>query len=179
MKKTTLTFGLVAGAITLLYSLGVMLWMGADITPEKFAVAEALGFLRYIILLLAVFFTLWTLRKRNPEKVGFRPLFREGLLVTLVIAAFVGILEAVYMAANPDFMQEAQAIYMGGMVAKGATAAEIAEMQAQMEAFSWMENPVLSGLFYFGEVLLIGTVASALMALFMKRGGSDKVVEVA
>ena len=169
MKKTTLTFGILSGVIILAYSVVVFLYMGTDITVEKFAVAEVLGFLRYVILLLAIFFTLWTMRKRAESGISFGRLFREGFFVAVIAALFVGAMEAVYMALYPDFMEQAQAIYIERMVADGATATELAEMKGQMEAFSWMRVPALSGLFYFFETLLVGTVGAVLMSLFLKR----------
>lgn len=178
MKKPTLTFGILAGLLTVLYSVAIMLWMGGDITPEKFAVAEALGFLRYLILLLTIFFALWTLRKKSTEGLPFGRLVKEGLMVTIVVALFVGAMEAIYILVNPEFMNQAQEVYMDRLIAEGATATEIAEMKAQMEDFAWLQNPILSGIFYFVEMFLIGLAASLLMALFMKgkKGGGTPTV---
>ena len=169
MKKTTLTFGLLSGLIIIAYSVVVFLWMGEDITVEKFAVAEMLGFLRYVILLLAIFFTLWTMRKRSEGGISFGRLFKEGFFVAVIAALFVGAMEAIYLSVYPGFMEQAQSIYIERMVADGATATELAEMKGQMEAFAWMQKPALSGLFYFFETLLVGTVGAVLMGLFLKR----------
>lgn len=69
MKKPVLTFGVLAGAIIAIYSLAVLAYVGdfSSVSPETFRTVEILGYLRYVILLLGVFFAIRTFRNSFPE----------------------------------------------------------------------------------------------------------------
>ena len=169
MKNQSLKIGTLAGLIVVAYSVAVFFWMDGELTPEKYATAEVLGFLRYLVLAAAVLWVMWKARQDNSAPPTFKNLIGKGILVTLVVALFVGLMEAAYISFNPEFMEQAQDIYLKRMVADGASATEIADMQTQMESYAWMKQPALSGLFYFVETMLVGSVASLILALLIRK----------
>jgi hypothetical protein len=72
------------------------------------------------------------------------------------------------MLINPGFMEQYAAMTVAQMKEDGATAAEIASRQAEMQRVQWLANPVAMGLFYFVETALIGTILSLIVALLMR-----------
>lgn len=171
MKKLTLQFGLVAGLVIVGYSLVVMLLFGniAKLSPKEFQMVEVLGFLRYIILLLAVFLAMRAVRKMPETNPGFWPVVRTGILVALVIALLVGLMEFGYILSNPEFYDQYGEMYLSRMKADGAPEAEIAAAQQQIEDYAFMANPVVSGVFYFIETALVGSVAALIMGIFLRK----------
>lgn len=171
MKKTALVFGSIAGGIILVYSAIVFLALGdfKKMTPEQFQMAELFGYLRYIILLLAVFFGMRTLGRNTGYVSGYGKLVRQGILVALVVALGVGLMEAVYMMVNPGFYENFSELYMQQLKAGGANEQAIAEAKKEMEAFSWMQNPGMTGIFYFFETAIIGAIGALLIGIFIPK----------
>lgn len=170
MKKTALTFGLLAGGIIIVYSFIVFLIFGdfSQITPEKFATMEVLGYLRYLILILTVIFAIRHFKKQNGGEGTFKQLFMAGFNTVLIIAVLVGLMECIYMLANPGFMDQYADIMVKSMEQKGASAAMIAKTKSEMDSMKWMANPAMMGIFYFFETAVIGTIVSVITALIQK-----------
>lgn len=170
MKKTVLTFGLLSGGIIILYTIIVFMVYGdfPNITPEEFAVVEILGYLRYVILLLTVIFAIRYFKKQNGNQGTFKQLFMAGFNTVLVVSVLVGLMEFCYMLMNPGFIEQYVDIVQKSMQAKGATAAEIAAKKAEMDNYRWMANPAATGVFYFLETAIIGTILSLIGALIIR-----------
>ncbi|MEP7256425.1 MAG: DUF4199 domain-containing protein [Ferruginibacter sp.] len=170
MKKITLNFGLMAGAIIIVYSFIVFMVFGdfSKMTPGQFQMVEVLGYLRYIILLLTVFFAMRTFKKNTGQSLNYWKIVKQGVMVALVVAVCVGIMEAVYLSLNPDFYEKFGKMYVEQLKAGGATEKAINAAKQEMENYKWMQNPLMTGIFYFFETALIGSVASLIMGRFMK-----------
>ena len=108
-------------------------------------------------------------RKQDYSRAGWWPAARTGIFVALVVAVLVGLMEFAYILANPGFYEQYGEIYLTRMTSEGASATEIAAAKEQMEAYAFMANPVVSGVFYFFETTLVGTVAAMIIAIFMRK----------
>lgn len=169
MKYTPVTFGLIAGAVVLLYSAIVLSIFNdlAHLTPKQFGILETLGYLRYIILLLAIFIVMRSF-KQQTTSARYWDIAKQGMYTALVIAICIGIMEGVYILLNSNFYTTYAAMYAQQLKANGATEQTLQQAKQQMEAFKWMQTPTMTGVFYFFETSLIGCVAASLFAIFMK-----------
>lgn len=131
-------------------------------------ILETLGYLRYIILLLTIYFAIRTFKKQNNGQLTYRQAAKQGIMVALVIAVCIGLMESIYIIMEPGFYEKYGKLYAGQLKAKGASAEKINEMKAEMDKYKWMQNAPMTGLFYFFETALIGTIGSLIMARFFK-----------
>jgi hypothetical protein len=170
MKKTVLTFGLVAGSVIIVYSAAVFLFFGdfAKMSSDDFSRVEKLGYLRYIILALTIVFSIRYLKKQQGGEGSFKQLFLAGVYTALVVATMVGLMEMAYILINPDFMEQYATLTTARMKAQGVSAAEIASHQSEIESMKWLASPAAMGVFYFAETAAIGTVLSLIAALVMR-----------
>lgn len=171
MKKHALTFGLIAGGLIFVYSFIVLLVIGepSAMTAEDLKVAEVFGYLRYVILLLAVFFVIRTYRKSQSIPIRYAGLLKTGLLCSAVVGICVGLMELIYLTMNPDFMDSYGKLYIEGLENNGASAEKIAEAKQYMEDYQWMSNPLLAGAFYFVETFIIGAIGSSIVSIFYRQ----------
>ncbi len=171
MNKHVLQFGILAGVIIFTYSLGVFFFYGdfSRLTPAQLSQLKVLGYLRYIILFLGVFLGMRAFRKSLPPPHGFWQMTKTGILIALLVAVFVGAMEFIYIRfMNPEFYDEYGKVFIEGMRESGEPEQKIAEAQQGLESFSWMRNPVLTGIFYFFETLIVGSIAAAPFGLFLR-----------
>lgn len=170
MKKTAITFGLISGGIIVAYSLLTFLIFGdfSKITPEKFAMVEMLGYLRYVILILTVIFAIRYFKKQNGNQGTFKELFLAGLNTVLIVAVLVGLMELFYMMANPGFMEQYADMMVKSLEKQGASAAKIAAKKQEMASMKWMASPAVMGIFYFVETAVIGAIVSVIVALIQQ-----------
>lgn len=171
MKNPFVKFGVIAGSLILVYSVAVFAWIGdfSKLDANTLSMVEWLGYLRYLILLLAVLHALNYCKKNLIEELNYKKLLYSGLLVSAVVAAFVGLMEAGYSIANPDFMEQYGKLYLESKQAAGASEQELQEMKKYMEDYKWMQNPAASGIFYFFETFLLGVVFSAIGSFFFRK----------
>ncbi len=168
--KTPLKLGLVGGGLILLYTYAVFLAYGdfSTVTLEQLGTIEKLGYLRYVLMLLSIFYGIRTFHA-EAKTVSYGSALLSGVKVAVVVATVVGFMEFAYVQWwNPEFMEQYGKLMLEGLEKSGATDAKIAEMKQQMEAFAWMRNPLAMGAFYFAETMVIGTIGSLLLALFYR-----------
>jgi hypothetical protein len=172
MKKLVLTFGTLAGVIIFVYSMIVFTVIGdfSKITPNQLALASWLGYIRYLVLVLGIIMAMIAYRKSVAGTIEYSRVFLVGMLVAVVTAVFVGLMEFSYLTfVNPDFIEQYMKVTMEAMRQDGKTQAEMNKTLAQMESFGWMRNPILTGLFYFVETSIVGTILSLIAAIFTRR----------
>lgn len=172
MKKIAWTFGMIAGIVILVYSAVVIFAFGdfKNMTATDLQKVEAFGYLRYLILILAVLFGIREWRKLPDVPLNWWNLAKAGIAVALVVALFVGLFEMAYAWANPNFMEEYGRLYIENLQNSGTSEVEVAQAKQQMADFAWLKNPLASGGFYFAETSIVGALAAALLALFFKKG---------
>lgn len=171
MKKTVITFGLVAGAITVVYSyISVVAFIGSEVTWQDMERAELFGYIRYLLLLVGVVMAMVTYRKNTGGTITYGRIFMVGMLVSLVIALFVGAMEYAYLAfINPDFYGQYGKAMIEGLQQAGASAAELEEARQQQQDYAWLTTPVMTGIFYFVQTAVIGIIFALMAAFFLRR----------
>lgn len=173
MKRLLLIYGVGGGALVFLTSFTPVAIIGSHFdkaTPAEFAAAEWLGYLRYLLLALGIILAMRSYRAARMGSGTYGGTFVVGLLIALVIAFFVGVMEYTYLAyTNPDFYTQYYNLAAEEMRRAGASEAALAAARRDAEQYAWLANPWATGAYYFIETLAIGTVLSAIAAIFMRR----------
>lgn len=173
MKKAALTFGLIGGGLVIIYSFILLATFGdfENLPLEKVSVMEVLGYLNYLILILAIFFAMKTQKKewvQSDQSKKYMDIVKVGLLVSLIIALFVGIGESIYISQNPDFYDQYCALMAKKYTAEG-NPEKIADMQQFLDSNSWIKTPLGSGVFYGLQSLVLGFVIAFIFGVFLRQ----------
>jgi hypothetical protein len=172
MKKMVLTFGTLAGVVIFVYSMIVFTVIVdfTQITPKQLALASWLGYIRYLVLVLGIIMAMIAYRKSEAGPISYGRVLLVGVLVSMVTAVFVGLMEYSYLAfVNPGFIDQYMKVTMEAMRQNGASEAEMRTTLAMMKSNDWMRNPLFTGLFYFVETSVVGTILSLIAAFFTRR----------
>lgn len=171
MKRTVLAFGAIAGGIVILYSVILFAILGdpARMSMKDLQMAEALGYIRYLVLLLGVVMAMIAFRRRTPGPIPYTRMLLLGVSVAAVTAVLVGGLELAYAVANPDFYDQYSRLAEESMRAGGASDADVKVFQEHQQDFAFMKNPLVMGAFYFVETFLVGSLFALVAALFTRR----------
>ena len=168
MKKVIWTYGLVAGAITML-SIAI-----ATIFHDQIGFDKGM-YVGYSMMLLAfsmIFIGVKNYRdKLHHGVVGFGAAFKIGLMITL-IASTIYVLTwlVVYYNFMPDFMEKYAVYEIDQLKAAGASTAEIASKSKEMADFSILyKNPFVNAGMTYMEILPVGLLVSLISAFILKR----------
>ena len=169
MKKSTLIFGLLSGIIIAIYTFIVLFAFGdfSKMSLKQFQMVETFGYLRYLILLLTVFFAMHTYKKSSTG-VNYWAVAVQGIQVALLVGVIVGIMEYCYMILSPGFYEKYGHMYVAQMKHNGASMEALKQVKLEMNNYKWMQNPLMTGIFYFFETFLIGTTAALILGIFLK-----------
>lgn len=175
--KQALTFGGIAGAIIVIYTFVIFFAFGSfeDMSFQRLALVETLGYLRYLILFAVIIFSLRVIKKASTTPLTYWQLVKQGVLTALVVAICVGLMEVAYILINPDFMEQYANLQLQKMTSEGASPEKITEFKSELEQFAFMAKPIPMGVFYFFETAILGAVASLIIALFFRssKGSAD------
>jgi hypothetical protein len=168
MRKTVLTFGLIAGAV-----LSAMMLVTIPFQDEiGFDKGAVIGYTTMVLAFLMVFFGVRSYRDNVAGgSVGFGRAFVTGLLITLVASAcYVATWEFIYYRLAPDFGDKYAAYAVEKARKSGATDAQIASRQKEMAEFAAMyKNPLVNIAFTFIEPLPVGLVFTLVSAAILSR----------
>lgn len=169
MKKSVLSFGLITGVIIIFLSLIFYLLLGGmdTMTPQKMTLIEIFGYLRFVILIIAIFLAMKSFRK-DPGNSTYMSVVKTGLMVALIVSIFIGIGETIYMAVNPGFYDKYGEMEIKSLQEKGIPSEGIAEELKMREDMRWMANPAVAGIFCFLGIFIIGAIASFLLGIFLR-----------
>lgn len=168
MQRTILTWGLIAGVVSISLMLASM------------PLGERIGFehsmtVGYTALVLSALLIFPGVRSYRDEVAGGRMTFGRGFLVglgiALVAAVCYGVIWAVvYANFMPDFCDKYTAYMIAKVQASGASAEKVAEATAQAEQMKrLMENPMTNAAMAFLEPFPIGILASLISARLLRK----------
>jgi hypothetical protein len=164
MKKVVLVYGVLSGLI---------MWVfGGIVHSQGFEGSMVFGFVLMIASLAVIFPGIKSYRDQHLGGViTFGQGFKVGILIALIASVFYIVGWEIYMQNNmPNFMADYMAKQLEAMKAAGASAAEIAEFQA--ESVVWVErykNPLIRYVMTFTEFIPVGLIISLLAAWVMKK----------
>ncbi len=172
MKKTVLTFGLIAGAV-----LSAMMAITVPFHDQiGFDRAEVIGYTSMVVAFLLIFFGV---RSYRDNVVGGTIRFGQALKVGALIAVvaslcYVATWEVIYFNFESDYVEKYQAHMLEEARADGETEAEIAERRAELQKYAaYYRNPVINAAVTFIEPLPVALVISLVSAGVLSRRKSS------
>jgi len=172
MRKVTLTFGLLAGAIVSVFMvIGIALWEKTG----KITASELVGYATMVIALSMIFFGIKSYRDNYQNGViRFWKGFQVGLFIALIASLMYAITWETYMQARPAsaaaFLNYYAECQITKMKEKGASAAEIDHEAKKMDDFRRMySNPAIRFGMTLMEILPVGIIITLICAAVLRK----------
>lgn len=168
MKKTVLTFGLIAGAI-----MSVMMFSTIPFMDKiGFDKGAYIGYTTMVGAFLLVFFGIRSYRENvGAGKIGFGRAFAVGILITLIACLFYVVSwQIIYSNFVPDFMEKYTNYLMEKMKAAGEAQTAIdAKLQEMNSIKVWYANPFLRAAITLVEVLPVGLLVTLVSSIILRK----------
>jgi len=168
MKKTVLTFGIIAGIII------SVLMGGSLLIADKIGSGHSmiLGYTMMVASFLLVYFGIRSYRDNNlGGQISFGRAFACGILIALITTVFyVAMWEILYFNFMPHFMDsyfaaEIHKVQSAGLGA-ATTAAKVAAIQHSQQLY---QNPFVNMAYTFMEPLPVGLIITLISAAILRR----------
>src|SRR4051795_44912 len=168
MKKTVLTFGLIAGLII------SVLMGGSLLLAEKIGSGPSMGPCYTIMFgsFLLIFFGIRSYRDNTlGGQISFGRAFACGILITLITSVcYVAMWEVLYFNFMPHFMDSYFAAQIQQVQSSGldpaTTAAKVAAIQHSQQLY---QNPLVNMAYTFMEPLPVGLIITLISAAILRR----------
>ena len=168
MRKTVLTFGLIAGAV-----LSVMMLLTVPFLDRiGFDKGEIIGYTTMVLAFLMVYFGIRSYRDNVAGgTVKFGRAFVVGLMITLVASAcYVATWQLIYYKVAPDFTDKYVAYAVEKAKKSGASETQIAAQKKEMsEMMNLYKNPLINIGATFLEPLPVGLLFTLVSAFALSR----------
>lgn len=168
MKRTVLTFGLIAGGIISVLMGGSLLLADRIGTGHSMA----LGYTMMVASFLLIYFGVRSYRDNTlAGRISFGRAFACGILVTLITTVcYVAMWEVLYFNFMPHFMDkyfdaQVQKVQSSGLDA-ATTAAQVAAIRHSQELY---QNPFVNMAYTFMEPLPVGLIITLISAAILRR----------
>ncbi|HBB90088.1 MAG TPA: DUF4199 domain-containing protein [Blastocatellia bacterium] len=168
MKKTVLTFGLIAGAILSLLMLATVPFMD----KIGFDKGEIVGYTGMVLAFLLVFFGIRSYRENiGGGAITFGRAFSIGILITLVgCACYVVTWEVIYFKLAPGFVEKYAAYMVEKLKSSGASQQVIEAKLQEMKNFKALyDNPLINAAISFIEPLPVGLIVTLISAAVLRK----------
>ena len=168
MKKTVLTFGLIAGAII------SVLMGGSLLIADRIGSGHSMivGYTIMVASFLLVYFGIRSYRDNTlAGEISFGRAFACGILITLITTVcYVVMWEILYFNFMPHFMdgyfaEQVQKVQAAGLDS-ATTAARVAALQHSKELY---QNPIVNMAYTFMEPLPVGLLITLISAAVLRR----------
>jgi len=169
VKKTVLTFGIIAGVI-----ISVLMTINTIFADRiGFDRAVIVGYTSMLIAFLLVFFGIKSYRDNiGGGEISFGRAFTVGILITLITCAFYVVSwEIIYINFLPDFGEKYGNYVIEKARASGATAEQIAKQTEEVKQMkALLDNPLLaSAVIFISEPLPVGLVITLISAAILRK----------
>jgi hypothetical protein len=167
MKRTVLTFGLIAGAI-----MSLEMIIGLPFMDEVGSLGLVVGYTTMVVAFLMVYFGIRSYRDRVAGgSITFGRAFGVGILITLIACAcYVATWEVIFYKFTPDFFDKYSARVVAKTAASGATPEQVEakrlEMSIQAEQY---KKPLVNIAYTFIEPFPVGLIFTLVCAGMLRR----------
>ena len=168
MKKTVLTFGLIAGAIMSLMMFSVIPF----VDKIGFDKGEIIGYTTMVLSFLLIFFGIRSYRENVGEgTISFGRAFAVGILITVIASlCYVVAWEIIYFNFMHDFVDKYAAHMVEQVKASGATQEAIQAKLQEMKKFKQLyENPFFNAAITFTEPLPVGLLVTLISSAILRK----------
>jgi hypothetical protein len=175
LKRTTLTFGLISGALS-------SLMMVATVPFEHkigYDWSLLLGYTVIVLSFLLVFFGIRSYRDGvGNGQITFTKGFAVGIAITLISCmCYVVTWEVLYFTVLHDFMDKYGAYMVDKLKASGASAAAIQAQVQQVKKYKELyENPLTNAAMTFIEPFPVGLLITLISAVVLRRKPQSQLV---
>ena len=168
MKKTVLTFGLIAGVM-------ISVLMGGNLlVANRIGSGHSLvlGYTTMVASFLLIYFGIRSYRDNTlAGQISFGRAFACGILITLITCVFyVAMWEIVYFNFMPHFMDSYFAAQIHKVQSSGldpaTTAAQVAAIRRSQQLY---QNPLVNMAYTFMEPLPVGLLIALISAAILRR----------
>jgi hypothetical protein len=171
MKKTVLTFGLIAGAII------SVLMGGSLLLADKIGSGHsmAVGYTIMVASFLLIYFGIRSYRDNDlAGHISFGRAFTCGILITLITTiCYVAMWEVLYFNFMPHFMDSYFAAQIHKVQSSGLDPATIATQVAALERSQQLyQNPFVNMAYTFIEPFPVGLIITLVSAAILRRKAS-------
>ena len=168
MKKTVLTFGLIAGVMI------SVLMDGSLLLANKIGSGHSmlLGYTMMVASFLLVYFGIRSYRDNTlGGQISFGRAFACGILIALITCVcYVATWEVIYFKFMPHFMDSYWAAQIHTVQASGLDPAKIATQVANIERTAQLyQNPFVNMAYTFMEPLPVGLIITLISAAILRR----------
>jgi hypothetical protein len=168
MKKTVLTFGIIAGVII------SVLMDGSMLLNNKLGSRHSmlLGYTMMVASFLLIYFGIRSYRDNNLSgQISFGRAFACGILIALITTVcYVATWEILYFNFMPHFMDSYFAAQVHKVQSSGldpaTTAARVAAIQRSQQLY---QNPIVNMAYTFMEPLPVGLLITLISAAVLRR----------
>ena len=168
MKRTVLTFGIIAGVM-----LSVMMCATIPFMDRiGFDKGYIIGYTTMVLAFLMVFFGIRSYRDNvGGGQISFGRAFAVGALIMLIGCIFYVVTwEIIYFKFMPDFAEKYASYVEEKARAAGKSAAELAALRQQVNQLKpLLDNPLTNAAFAFIEPLPVGLVMTLVSAAILRR----------
>jgi len=168
MKKTVLTFGLIAGAI-----LSVMFLLALAFKDQiGFDRGEIVGYTSMVVAFLLIYFGVRSYRDNVAGgTIGFGRAFAVGALIGVVASVcYVASWEVIYYKLDPDYLVKYEEHALAKARTDGESEAAIAKKKADLDKLAEMyKNPAINAGLTFLEPLPVALVIALVSAGVLSR----------
>jgi hypothetical protein len=168
MKKTVLTFGLIAGAISAVMMLATVPFLHSMGSTK----GVIIGYTAIVLAALLVFFGIRSYRENVAGgRVTFGRAFAVGILITIISnACYVATWEVISSKFMPDFADKYAAQLIERAKASGASPEKVEKATRAAADFKRMyQNPVIRLALTFAEPFPVGLAVTLLSAAILRR----------
>lgn len=168
MKKTVLTFGLIAGGILSAMMLLTLPFMDAI----GFDRGEVIGYTSMVVAFLLVYFGVRSYRDNVAGgAIGFGRALLVGALISMVASiCYVLTWQVIFYKLAPDFGAKYQAHVLDEARKDGQSEETIARRKAEMDRFMELyRNPVINAAITFLEPMPVALIVSLVSAGILSR----------
>lgn len=169
MKKTVLTFGIIAGVI-------IAILMGAtSLFADRIGFDRAIivGYTTMLIAFLLVFFGIKSYRDNvGNGEISFGRAFTVGILITLITCAFYVVTwEILYYTVLHDFPEKYGNYLLEQARASGATPEQISQKLQEIEQMkALLDNPLVGpAVIFISEPLPVGLAMTLISAAILRK----------
>ena len=169
MKKTILTYGLIAGALISTFMIYMAYLFHKDPNMKS---NEILGYGSMILSFSMIFVGVKNYRDNYSEGIiSFGNALKIGLLITLVASTMYVITWLIYYYCFiPDFIDKYITHVMNEAQAQGLSQVELDKKAAEFTSFKEMyKNPLFAILMTYAEIVPVGIVISLISAGILKK----------
>jgi hypothetical protein len=168
LKKTVLTFGLIAGVII------SVLMGGSLLLADKIGSGHgmALGYTIMVASFLLIYFGIRSYRDNDlAGQISFGRAFACGILITLVTTAcYVAMWEVLYFNFMPHFMDSYFAAQIHKVQSSGLDPATVAAQVAAIQRSAQLyQNPLVNMAYTFIEPFPVGLIVTLVSAAILRR----------